>query len=88
MKIRWCLFFLGDILHISSKKSQTHGANLNFNFVSMSKLEFYLFKGVIIENSSTMETVNFFEKIQIFHVRIHVVVLKMTSCKTMSRNKN
>jgi hypothetical protein len=50
-------------------------------------LKFIFSKGVITKNSNPMELVNFFEKIQIIHIHILVVTLKMTSCIIISKNK-
>jgi hypothetical protein len=40
------------------------------------------------QDSNIMELINSYENIQIFHIYILVVTFKMTSCKTMSKNKN
>jgi hypothetical protein len=47
-------------------KFTIHGSNLNFIFVNMNEVEFYFFKEVFIENSNSMEFVNFLEKIKSF----------------------
>jgi hypothetical protein len=42
---------------------------------------------ILTQNSNALEFVKFHKKIQIFHIQIGVVILKMTSCETMSRRK-
>jgi hypothetical protein len=60
----------------------------------MSEVEIFLFKGFFTENSNTIELVKFSKEIQILHIYIQVVSLKMTSYKTMNqknkigKNKN
>jgi wyosine [tRNA(Phe)-imidazoG37] synthetase (radical SAM superfamily) len=61
--------------------------NLHFRFVSESWAKLFFVKGVNTKNSNIIELVNFSEKIQILHIHISMVTLKMTSCRTMSRNK-
>jgi hypothetical protein len=57
----------------------------NFRLVSMSDIEFYCLKGVLIQNFNTMDLEKKCEKIQKLHIQIVAITLKMTSCKSMSK---
>jgi hypothetical protein len=81
------ILFFGGLLFITTKSSFHNGLNLNFKFVNMSELEFFL-KGVITKNSNTMELAYFPEKIQNFHIHTRAVTLKMTLCRTMRPKKS
>ena len=43
--------------------------------------------GVLTQNFNTTDLVKFLEKNQKLHIQIIVVTLKVTSCRTMSKNK-
>jgi hypothetical protein len=47
----------------------THVSNLNFIFVIMSELKFFLLTGVLTQNFNTMDLVNFLGKSQNFTIR-------------------
>jgi hypothetical protein len=53
----------------------------------MIELEFFLLREVLPQNSNTMELVKFLDKYQKIHIQIEAVTLKVTSCRTMSKNK-
>jgi hypothetical protein len=56
-------FFLVFAKHFGNKLS-TCGSNLNFRLVSMSDVELFCLKGVLIQNFNTLDLVENFEKIQ------------------------
>jgi hypothetical protein len=56
-------------------------------FVSMSGLEFFLLTRILTQNSNNVELVKFLGKNEKLHIQIKAVTLKMTSCRTMSKNK-
>jgi hypothetical protein len=51
----------------------------------MSELEFFLLKGVLPQNSNTMELIKFLDKYQKLHIQIEAATLKVISCKTISK---
>jgi hypothetical protein len=53
----------------------------------MSGLEFFLLKGILTQNSNTMELEKFLENNWRLHIQIRATTLKMTSCRTMSKKK-
>jgi hypothetical protein len=53
----------------------------------MSELKFSLLTGVLIQNFNIVDLENFLEKNQKLHIQILEVTLKMTSYRTMSKNK-
>jgi hypothetical protein len=64
-----------------------HDSNLNSTFISMDELEFILLIKVSTQNSNIVEFVKFLKKIKNF-TSIVGITLKMTSYKTLGKNKN
>jgi hypothetical protein len=54
--------FLGSFASHFQIKLSTYGSNLNFIFVIMSGLEFFLLMRVLTQNFNTMDLVKFLEK--------------------------
>jgi hypothetical protein len=54
----------------------------------MSELELFLLTGVLTPNFNTMDLVKILEKDQKLHIQIVAVILKVMSCKTMSKKKS
>jgi hypothetical protein len=79
MKIRWSSLFFGSFAPYFQIKLCTHGSNLNFIFVTISELEFFLLTRVLTQNFNTMDLVKFLEKNHKLHVYIIMVILKVTS---------
>jgi hypothetical protein len=88
MKIRWSFLFYGSFAHYFQIELSIHGSNCNPRFVSMSELELFLLTGVLTPNFNTKDLVKILEKNQKLHIQILVVTLKVTSCRTMSKNKS
>jgi hypothetical protein len=57
-------------------------------FVSTDELEFFLLTRALTQNSNNVELEKFPEKNQRLHIQFRAVALKITSCRTMSKNKN
>jgi hypothetical protein len=53
----------------------------------MNELELFLLTGVLSPNFNTMDLVKILEINQKLHIQIVAVILKVTSCKTMSQKK-
>jgi hypothetical protein len=53
----------------------------------MSEVELFLLTGVLTPNYNTMDLVRILEKNQKLHIQIVAVTLKVTSCRTVSKNK-
>jgi hypothetical protein len=53
----------------------------------MSELELFLLTGVLTPNFNTMDLVKILEKNQKLHIQIIAVTLKVTSCRTMRKEK-
>jgi hypothetical protein len=68
MKIRLSSLFFGSFAHNFQIKLNTHGSNLNFIFVIMSELEFFLLTRVLTQNFNTMDLEKFLEKNQKLHI--------------------
>jgi hypothetical protein len=68
-------------------KLNTHGSNLNSIFVIMNELKFILLVGILILNFNTMDLVKFLKIIKTSHLDRRVT-LKVTSCKTMNKQKS
>ena len=79
-------FFGSFVPHFQIKLS-IHASNFNSIFLSMSELELFLLTGVLTPNFNTMDLVKILEKNQKLHIHIVVVILKVTSCRTMSKKK-
>jgi hypothetical protein len=54
----------------------------------MSEPELFLLTGVLTPNFNTMDLVKILEKNQKLHIQIVAVTLKVTSCRTMRKNKS
>jgi hypothetical protein len=54
----------------------------------MNELEIFLLTRVLTQNSNTMELVKFIDKNRKYQIQIEVVALKVTSCRTMTKNQN
>jgi hypothetical protein len=54
----------------------------------MSELELFLLMGVLTSNFNTMELVKILEKNKKLYIQIVVVILKVTSCKSMRKKKS
>jgi hypothetical protein len=54
----------------------------------MSELELFLLTGVLTPNFNIVDLVKILEKNQKLHIQIVLVALKVTSCRTMSKEKN
>jgi hypothetical protein len=80
-------FFFGSFAPHFQSKLSIHGSNLNSRFVNMSELELFLLTGALTPNFNTMDLVKILEKNQKLHFQIVAVILKMTSCITMSKKK-
>jgi hypothetical protein len=79
MKIRWSSLFLGSFATHFQIKLSKHGSNLNFLFLIMSELKFFLMTRVLTQNFNTVDLVKFLEKNQKIHIQIIAVILKVTS---------
>jgi hypothetical protein len=79
--------FFGSFLSHFQIKLSTHGSKLNFVFVIMSELKFFLLMRVLTQNFNTMDLVKFLEKYQNLSIWIIAVTLKVTSCRTISKLK-
>jgi hypothetical protein len=79
-------FFGSFETHFQIKLS-TYGSNLNSVFVIISKLKFFLLTRVLTQNFNTADLVKFLEKNKKLHFLIVVATLKVTSCKTMCKEK-
>jgi hypothetical protein len=53
----------------------------------MSELELFLMTGFLTPNFNTMDLVKILEKNQKLHIHIVLVTLKVTSCRTMNKEK-
>jgi hypothetical protein len=53
----------------------------------MSDVEFFCFKGILIQNFNTVDLVEFLEKNKKLHIQIVAAIIKMTSCKTIRKRK-
>jgi hypothetical protein len=62
MKIRWSFLFFGSFAPHFQIKLITHGSNLNYIFVIMNELKFFLLTRVLTQNFNTMDLVKFLEK--------------------------
>jgi hypothetical protein len=87
MKIKWSSLFFGSFAPHFQIKLSIHASNYNSNFASMSELELILLTGVLTPNFNTVDLVKIIEKYQKLHIQIIAVTLKVTSCRTMSKNK-
>jgi hypothetical protein len=65
----------------------TRGSNLNSRFISMNELELFLLTRVLTPNFNIVDLVKILEKNQKLHIQIVGVILKVRSCKTMSKKK-
>jgi hypothetical protein len=88
MKIRWSSLFWGSFAPHFRIKLSIHASNCNSRFVSMSELELFLLTGVLTPNFNIVDLVKILEKNQKLHIQIVLVALKVTSCRTMSKEKN
>jgi hypothetical protein len=88
MKIRWSSLFFGSFAPHLQIKLSIHASNFNSRFVSMNELELFLLTRVLTPNFNTMDLVKILEKNQNLHIRIVVVTLKVTLCRTMSKKKS
>jgi hypothetical protein len=79
--------FLGSFAPHFQIKLSIHASNLNSKFVIMSELELFLLTWVLTPNFNTVDLVKNLEKNQKLHIWIVVVILKVTSCKTMREKK-
>jgi hypothetical protein len=87
MKIRWSSLFSGSFTPHFQIKLSIQGSNLNSRFVSMSELELFLLTGVLTPNFNTVDLGKFLEKNQKLHTWIVAVILKVTSCRTVSKKE-
>jgi hypothetical protein len=87
MKIRWSSLNFGSFPPHFQIKLSIHASNFNSRFVNMSELELFLLTEVLAPNFNTMDLVKILEKNQKLHIQIVAVILKVTSCKTMSKKK-
>jgi hypothetical protein len=87
MKIRWSFLFFGSFAHHFKIKLSIHGSNCNSRFVVMSELELFSLTWILILNFNTVDLVKILEKNQKLHIQIVAVILKITSCRTMSKKK-
>jgi hypothetical protein len=53
----------------------------------MSELELFFLTGVLTQNFNNVDSIKFLEKNQKLLMQILMVTLKVTSCRTMSKNK-
>jgi hypothetical protein len=88
MKIRWSSLFFGTFATHFQIKLSTHGSNLKSMFVIMSEIKFFLLTRVLIQNFNTVYLVKFLEKHQKLQIQIIAVTLKVTPCRTMSKEKS
>jgi hypothetical protein len=88
MKIRWPSLFFGSFAPHFQIKLRIHASNFNFRFVTMSEVELFFLTGVLTPNFNTVDLVKNLGKNQKLHIHIIAVTLKVTSCKTMSKNKS
>jgi hypothetical protein len=88
MKIRWSSLFFGSFAPHFQIKLSIHASNFNSKFVSMSELELFLLTGVLTPNFITMDLIKILEKNKKLHIQIVAVILKVTSCRTMSKKKS
>jgi hypothetical protein len=87
LKIRWSSLIFGSFAPHFQIKLSIHASNFNSRFVSMSELELFLLKGVLIPNFNTMDLVKILEKNQNLQIQIVVVTLKVMSCRTMNKKE-
>jgi hypothetical protein len=87
MKIRWSSSFFGSFAPHFQIKLSIHALNFNYRFVSMSELELFFLMGVLTSNFNTMDLVKILEKNQKLHIHIVAVILKVTSCRIMSKKR-
>jgi hypothetical protein len=87
MKIRWFSLFFGSFATHFQIKLSIHGSNLNSMFVIMSELEFFLLTRILTQKFNIVDLVKFLEKNKKLHILIVTVTLKVTPCRTMSKNK-
>jgi hypothetical protein len=87
MKIKWSSLFIGSLAAHFQIKLSIHASNLNSMIVIMSELGLFLLMGVLTQNFNNMDLVKFLEKNQKLHIWIVVVTLRVTSCKTMNKEK-
>jgi hypothetical protein len=87
MKIRWFSLFFGSFAPHFQIKLSTYGSILNSIFVIMSELKFFLFTRVLTQNFNIVDLVKFLEKNKKLHIQIIAIILKMTSCRTMSKKE-
>jgi hypothetical protein len=88
MKITWFSLFFGSFAPHFQIKLSIHASNINSIFASMSELELFLLIGVLTTNFNTMDLVKILGKNQKLHIQIVLVILKVTSCRTMSKKKS
>jgi hypothetical protein len=88
MKIRWSTLFFGSFAPHFQIKLSIHVSNFNFRFVSMSELELFFLTRALTPNFNTMDLVKILEKNKKLHNQIVAVILKVMSCKTMSKKKS
>jgi hypothetical protein len=79
--------FLGSFAPHFKIKLSINASNFNSRFVSMSELELFLLIEILTPNFNTMDLINILEKNQKLHIQIVAVTLKVTSCRTMRKNK-
>jgi hypothetical protein len=87
MKIRCSSFFFGSFPPHFQIKLNIHASNFNSRFVSMSELELFFLTKVLTPNFNIMDLVKILEKNQKLHIQIVVVTLKVTSYRTMIKEK-
>jgi hypothetical protein len=87
MKIRWSSLFFGSFATHFQIKLSKHCSNLNSIFVIMSELELFFLMEVLIQNFNTMDLVKFLGKHKKLQIQIITITLKVTSCKTMRKEK-
>jgi hypothetical protein len=87
MKITWSSLFFGFFVPHFQIKLSIHASNFNSIFVSMSELELFLLAGVLTPNFNTMDLVKILERNQNLHIQIILVIVKVMSCRTMSKKK-
>jgi hypothetical protein len=87
MKIRWSSIYFGSFVPDFQIKFNIHASNFNSRFVSMSEVELFLLMEVWTPNFNTMDLVEILEKNQNLHIQIIAVILKVTSCRTISKKE-
>jgi hypothetical protein len=87
MKIRWSSLIFGSLEPHFQIKFSIHASNFNSTFVSISELELFLLTGVLTPNFNTMDLAKILGKNQKIHIHIVAIILKVTSCRTMSKIK-